>query len=394
MKRSPTLAILLAVLGSGCTDEEIPQEPVTCPKTSGTICTIAGNGVAGDGADGLPPMKTMLYTPTDISFAPDGALVVVDWNNHRIRQVQADGNFKIVAGVGELTPALGTDQVTERLNHPTDVTFDPQGRMVIAAWHNSLVKRLNPATGMLEDIAGTGARSFGGDGGPPLMAMLNLPASVLYDPAGNLLVSDQANQRIRMIDPTGMTITTIAGTGEKGYAGDGGPAMQAKFNLPIGQRGHPAAHIARSPAGDIYLADTDNNRIRRIDPAGMVSTVAGTGEPGSDKVEGLAIEAQLERPVDVALGPDGALYIADTENHCVRVVREGRISTVAGTCTRVCPTDLKHPCRCPSVDGACIGDGGPATAARLKRPTGIAVDREGNVFVADALNHRVRVIWR
>jgi DNA-binding beta-propeller fold protein YncE len=392
MKRA--VALLLAALAGGCTDEDIPPEPVTCAKVSGTICTVAGNGVAGDGADGLPLLKTMLYTPSDITFAPDGTLVIVDWNNHRIRQAQADGNLKIVAGVGELTPALGTDQVTDRLNHPTDVTFDPQGRMVIAAWHNSRIKRLNPASGMLEDIAGTGGRSYGGDNGPALMAILNLPASVLYDPAGNLLVSDQANQRIRMIEPANMTITTIAGSGEKGYAGDGGPALQAKFSLPIGQRGHPAAHIVRSTAGDIYLADTDNNRIRRIDPAGMVSTVAGTGMAGAEKVEGPALEAQLEHPVDVALSPDGALYIADTENHCVRVVRDGRISTVAGTCTRVCPADLKHPCRCPSVDAACLGDGGPATAARLKRPTGIAFDRDGNLYIADTLNHRVRVVWR
>jgi DNA-binding beta-propeller fold protein YncE len=368
-------------------------ESPPCPRTSGTICTVAGTGVAGDGEDGRLPLKTMLYDPTDIAFAPDGALVIVDWNNHRIRSVQKDGTLKIVAGVGELTPALGTDQVTDRLNHPTDVTFDPQGRMVIAAWHNSRIKRLNPATGLLEDIAGTGARSYGGDNGPALMAILNLPASVLYDPAGNLLVSDQANQRIRMIEPTAMTITTIAGTGDKGYAGDGGPALQAKFSLPIGQRGHPAAHITRSPAGDLYLADTDNNRIRRIDPTGMVSTVAGTGEPGSLNVEGPAIAAQLEKPVDVALAPDGALYIADTENHCVRVVRDGMISTVAGTCTRVCPSDLNHPCRCPSADAACLGDGGPARAAHLKRPTGIALDADGNLYIADMLNHRVRVVW-
>jgi DNA-binding beta-propeller fold protein YncE len=382
------IALLPALLFAGCSDEEIE-----CSRTSGTICTVAGTGVAGDGADHRLPTDTMLYDPSDIAFAPDGALVIVDWNNHRIRTVQADGTLKIVAGVGELTPALGTDEVTDRLNHPTDVTFDPQGRMVIAAWHNSRIKRLDPATGQLEDIAGTGGRSYGGDNGPPLQAILNLPASVLYDPAGNLLISDQANQRIRMVDPAGTTISTIAGTGEKGFAGDGGPAVQAKFSLPVGQRGHPAAHIARSAAGDLYLADTDNNRIRRIDPAGMVSTVAGTGVAGAEYPEGPALVAQLEHPVDVAVGPDGALYVADTENNCVRVIRDGLIATVAGTCTRVCPNDLNHPCRCPSVDGACIGDGGPATAAHLKRPTGIALDKDGNLYIADTLNHRVRVVW-
>jgi DNA-binding beta-propeller fold protein YncE len=391
MKRLTLLLPL--VLAAGCSDEAIPPAPIECPHTSGTICTVAGNGVAGDGADRRLPTDTMLYDPSDVAFAPDGALVIVDWNNHRIRRAQADGTLQIVAGVGELIPALGTDQVTDRLNHPTDVTFDPQGRMVIAAWHNSRIKRLDPATGMLEDIAGTGARSYGGDNGPALQAILNLPASVLYDPAGNLLVSDQANQRIRRIAPTTTIITTIAGTGEKGFAGDGGPAVMAKFSLPIGQQGHPAAHIALSAAGELFLADTDNNRIRRIDAAGMVSTVAGTGVAGAENPEGPALQAQLEHPVDVAVSPDGALYVADTENNCVRVIRDGVISTVAGTCTRVCPSDLNDPCRCPSVDAACIGDGGTARAAHLKRPTGIALDKDGNLYIADTLNHRVRVVW-
>jgi sugar lactone lactonase YvrE len=395
MKR---LALTVAALAlAGCYDPELapppPPPPAECPHTSGTICTVAGTGVAGDGADRQLPTKTMLYDPSDIAFAPDHSLVIVDWNNHRIRQLQPDGTLKIVAGVGELIPALGTDMVTDRLNHPTDVCFDPMGRMVIAAWHNSRIKRLNPASGELEDIAGTGARSYGGDGGPALSAIFNLPASVLYDPAGNLLVADQANQRIRRIDTT-MTVTTIAGSGVKGFSGDGGPALEAKFSLPVGQAGHPAAHITRGPAGDLYLADTENNRIRRIDPNGTVSTVAGTGVAGADNVEGSAANAQLEHPVDVALAPDGALYIADTENNCVRVVRDGQISTVAGTCTRVCGMDLKDPCRCPATDGACLGDGGPARGAHLKRPTGIAFDPDGNLYIADTLDHRVRVVYR
>jgi DNA-binding beta-propeller fold protein YncE len=391
MRRLFILSAALLAAG-GCEDFADPAPE--CPRTSGTICTVAGNGIAGDGADLRPAQQTMMYAPTDIAFAPDGALVIVDWNNHRIRTHQKDGTLKIVAGVGELTPALGSDLVTDRLNHPTDVTFDPQGRMVIAAWHNSRVKRLNPANGNLEDIVGTGARNYNGDNGPALMAELNLPAGVVYDPAGNLLISDQANQRIRLVDATTQMIRTIAGSGMRGFAGDGGPALEAQFNLPVGQRGHPAAHIARGPAGDIYLADTDNNRIRRIDPAGIVTTVAGTGLAGAENEEGPAIAAQLEKPVDVALAPDGALYVADTENNCVRVVRDGRISTVAGTCTRVCPADLNHPCRCPSTDAGCIGDGRPAREARLKRPTGIALDAEGNLYIADTLNHRVRVVWR
>ena len=392
MKR--TLAILLAVLGSGCTDEEIVPDPVSCPRTSGTICTIAGNGVAGDGADGLPALQTMLYTPTDIAFAPDGALVVVDWNNHRIRATNAEGRLRIVAGVGELAPDALLDEVGNRLNHPTDVTFDPQGRLVIAAWHNSRIKRVDMRSNSLDlvDIAGTGARSFGGDGGPATACDLNLPASVLYDQAGNLFVSDQANQRIRMIDAAGM-ITTIAGSGKRGFAGDGGPALKAEFALPVGQRGHPAGHIARMDDGTLFLADTENNRIRRIGPDGIVSTVAGNGNYGWNNDGNQALQAQLAYPVDVAIGPDQALYIADTENNCVRRVQGGTITTVAGVCGG-CGSALGDPCRCPATDAACIGEGGPATTARLKRPTGIAFDAQGNLYIADTLNHRIRVVYR
>jgi DNA-binding beta-propeller fold protein YncE len=388
--RSRAIAALLVI---GCGGTNPPSSDPACAKASGVICTLAGTGVAGDGADDQSPFATMLYAPTDVAFAPDGALVIVDWNNHRIRAVTKEGRLKIVAGEGELAGGLFPDEVTNRLNHPTDVTFDPEGRMVIAAWHNSRVKRLNQANGVLEDIAGTGGRGYGGDGGPALGAVLNLPASVVYDPAGNLLVSDQANQRLRVIDPNGV-ITTFAGSGMKGFAGDGGPAREAQFNLPVGQQGHPAAHIARSPQGEIFLADTDNNRIRRIDAAGMVSTLAGTGLAGAAGEGTAAAEAELDHPVDVAVGPDGALYVADTENNCVRVIRQGIISTLAGTCTRECPSDLGHPCRCLPSDALCIGDGGAARDAHLKRPTGIAFDPEGNLVVADTLNHRVRVIYK
>jgi sugar lactone lactonase YvrE len=357
------------------------------------MCTVAGTGVAGDGKDGLPPLQTRLYSPVDMAFAPGGALVIVDWNNHRIRAVGRDGRLQIVAGVGELAPDVAlTDEVGDRLNHPTDVTFDPQGRLVIAAWHNSRIKRVDLSTLDMVDIAGTGARSYGGDGGPATSCELNLPASVVYDPEGNLYVSDQANQRIRRITAGGL-ITTIAGSGKHGFAGDGGPALEAQFALPVGQRGHPAAHIARASDGTLYLADTENHRIRRIGPDGLVSTVAGNGTYGWAGDGGPATQAQLASPVDVAVGPQGVLYLADTENNCVRKVEGGLISTVAGVCGQCGSGGLEDPCRCPSTDAACIGDGGPATTARLKRPTGIAFDGDGNLYVADTLNHRIRVVY-
>jgi sugar lactone lactonase YvrE len=402
--RAATLIATALLAAIGC-DDGAGLEPITkpapmdpapaaCPRSSGAICTVAGTGIAGDGADLLPPQQTRLYAPVDLTFSPTGALVVVDWNNHRIRATNDQGLLRIVAGVGELAPEALNDDVGTRLNHPTDVIFDSQGRLVIAAWHNSRIKRVDMSTLDLEDIAGTGARSYGGDDGPAMKCDLNLPAGIVYDPAGNLIVSDQANQRIRLIDQSGI-IRTIAGSGMRGFAGDGGPALQAQFALPVGQRGHPAAHIALADDGTLYLADTENNRIRQITPGPerMVTTVAGNGKYGWAGDGGLATAAELAYPVDVAIGPDKALYIADTENNCVRKVQDGLITTVAGVCGG-CGSALDDACRCPSTDNVCIGDGRLATAARLKRPTGIAFDKEGNLYIADTLNHRVRVVYR
>jgi adhesin/invasin len=393
--RRAGLAALAALLGAaGCGSSDDGGDLFAgCKRESGTICTVAGTGVAGDGKDRLEPRKTQLYIPADIAFSPAGALTIVDWNNHRIRMLQPDGSLKIVAGDGELTPALITDEVGTRLNHPTDVTYDREGRMVIAAWHNSRIKRLDLATGMIEDIAGTGARAFGGDGGPAATAVFDLPASVVYDETGNLYVSDQANERVRCIDAMGI-VRTVAGTGEIGFAGDDGPVLQAKFNLPRGQQGHPAAHITRDGAGNLYLADTLNNRIRKIDLRGdRITTIAGEGKGGFAGEDAPALAAQLAGPVDVAFGPDGDLYIADTDNDCIRRVHEGRISTVAGQCG-VCANPDAPGCSCLPTDGACLGDGGPARGAKLRHPFGIAFDAAGNLFIADSLDHRIRVVFR
>ncbi len=380
--------LALALCATACA----APEPATCSRVSGTICTVAGTGVAGDGADNLFPLATMLYSPADVTIAPDGRLVIVDWNNHRIRMVKPDGRLKIVAGEGELATGAFVDEVSDRLNHPTDVIFDRQGRMVIAAWHNSRIKRLDLGTGKLDNIAGTGARSYGGDNGPALDALLNLPASVVLDADDNLIFSDQANQRLRKLTPAGI-ISTIAGSGRRGFEGDAGHALEASFKLPVGQQGHPAAHLARDAAGNMYLADTENNRIRRIGADGVVSTVAGNGNYGASGDGGDATAAELAGPVDVAIGPGGDLFIADSENNCVRALTGGKIRTVAGTCG-ACTGDANDHCRCQATDAACLGDGRPARSALLARPTGIAFDQVGNLFIADTLDHRIRVVWR
>jgi hypothetical protein len=356
---------------------------------SGNICTVAGTGVAGDGQDGLPGLETRLYLPQDVTFGPDGKLYIVDWNNHRIRSLADDGNLTIVAGIGELGTSAD-DPSTERLNHPTNVTFDPMapaGEMIIAAWHNSRIKKVTLGSGAIIDICGTGKRGFGGNGGPASTAILDLPVAVAFDPAGDMLIADQANQMIRKVDRATDIITTIAGTGHCADSvnpapcvlNDGGPATAAGFHFPIGQAASPGGRIAVASDGTIYVADTENYRLRRIDPAGTITTVAGNGSWGYAGDGGPATEAKLGRLGDVAVGAAGELYIADTDNDCVRVVTvDGTISTFAGQCAK----------------RGFSGDDGPATLAQLNRPYGLALGPSGELFVADTHNHRIRVVGR
>jgi len=344
----------------------------TCPPP--VIRTVAGNGLAGYDGDGRDPLATAFYLPQDLTVGPDRLLYLVDWNNHRLRRIR-NGVVETIAGTGELGDAEDGEALYTKFNHPTNVAFDHQGRLLIAAWHNSLVKRLDFSTGRIENVAGTGLRAFGGDGGPANEANLDLPSSVACDSKGNILISDQANYRIRLVDSAGI-IHTICGTSTPGYSGDGGPAALAQLRAPKGQAAPPAGRIAIDARDQIYIADTGNHVIRMIDTDGIIHTIAGTGQPGYSGDGEPATQAQLNTPSDVAVGPDGSVYIADTMNSVIRRVRpDGIIETIAGT-----------------GEQGFEGDGGPATNARLDRPYGVEVAPNGHVYIADTHNHRFRVV--
>ena len=342
--------------------------------TAPVIRTVAGSGLAGFNSDGARPIDTALYLPQDSTIGPDGRLYLVDWNNHRLRRITNDA-VETIAGTGELGDAKDGPALYAQFNHPTNVFFDAQGRMLIAAWHNSLVKRLDLATGLLENIAGTGARSYGGDDGPANDAALNLPSAVVIDKAGHVIFSDQANFRVRIVDASG-TIRTMCGTGTPGYSGDGGPALAAELKSPVGQAAPPAGRITIDTDDRIYIADTGNHAIRRIDTDGTITTVAGIGEPGYSGDDGPGAAAALDTPSDIAVARNGTLYIADTMNNAVRMVRpDGTITTLAGTGER-----------------GFSGDGGPAAQATLDRPYGVEVALNDSVYVADTHNHRIRLV--
>ena len=298
-------------------------------------------------------------------------------NNHRVRVL--DGSvMRTVIGTGELGDAPAGQALEIGLNHPTHVSFDPLGRLILSAWHNSMVLRMDFTTGHIEPIVGNGFRAYGGDGGPAIDAWVNLPVSTAFDAAGRMYISDQENQRIRMVD-TNDIITTVVGTGEPGFSGDGGPATEAQIFAPVGQAAAPTSRIAIDSDGNLYLADTANNRIRKIDTDGIINTVAGNGNIGSSGDGGLATEASLNFPIDIAIDEEDNLFIADTSNSCIRKVdTNGNITTFAGQC---------------GISGY-EGDGGHPTEARLDRPYGIAFDSEGNFYIADTHNHRIRVVLK
>lgn len=346
-----------------------------CEPGPGIVCAYMGTSIAGLGDDGLDPRQTDLYLPQDVTVASDGTVYVVDWNNHRIRTVR-DGVAVTVVGTGYLGDAPAGTATEVSLNHPTHITELPDGNIIVSAWHNSKILRYDPRTNDVEPICGTGARSYEGDGGPAIDAILDLPVATALGPDGSLYIADQANQRIRRIDPEGI-IDTIAGTGVPGFAGDGGPAAEAQISLPGGQAAPPAGRIATDAKGNLYIADSANHRIRKVDTAGMISTVAGDGTPTYRGDGGKAIKASLFRPSDVALDEHGNVFVADTDNSCVRKIDPaGVITTAVGVC-----------------GSPGLGDPGVAASEMfLDRPYGIGLDDDGTLYVADTHNHRIVVV--
>lgn len=353
--------------------------------TSGTITAVAGVssplGGGGYSGDGGPAVQAKFAYPRGISIDADGNLLIADGDNGRIRKV-VGGIVTTVAGLGGAGYAGdGGPATAARLRYPADVAAVPSGGFLIADTDNHRIRRVD-ADGTITTLAGRTTddgkvvSGYAGDGGQATAAELNLPRAVAPDGEGNVVVGDSGNGRLRKVDMTTGIISSIAGTGEAAFGGDGGPARDAQLNQPGG--------TAIDAGGNVLLADTYNNRIRRVGPDGTIDTVAGRDKRGFSLTEegGSATDAKLNRPMAVAAGANGDVFIADTGNSRIRkVTTDGTISAVAGT------TDLQG-----SPLSGFYGDDGPATEAALSQPTSVAVDGEGNVFIADTGNHRVRKV--
>lgn len=330
---------------------------------SQVIDLVAGNGYCCDPTDSLAATTASLYYPNGVAVDTAGNIFISEPN--RIRKVHTSGLTTIYAGSyggysGDGGPAINAKLESEA------VAVDGFGNVYSADWFNHYIRKINPA-GIISTIAGNGIQGFSGDGGLAINASLNGPYGLALDPAGNLYIADTDNNRIRKISSSGI-ITTVAGNGPQGFSGDGGLATFATLYHPIG--------ITFDAAGNLYIADHQNNRIRKVNTAGIISTIAGTGTLGSSGDGGPAIDAELNNPSGVACDHFGNVFIADVFNLRIRMINNmGVINTIAGAGTY-----------------GYSGDGGPAIAAEFKEPWGICTDFNGNVYIADIDNHRVRKI--
>ncbi|MBS1859407.1 MAG: hypothetical protein JST11_28795, partial [Acidobacteria bacterium] len=360
--------ITLTPSGTGNTPLSIPVKlTVNAPAAQGIITTVAGNGnVPFSGTGG--PATSAAAGAGAIALDPYGNLYIADAVSNRVLKVNAAGTISAFAGNGNYGfggdggPAAGASLFT-----PTGLAADSAGNVYIADSLDNRVRKVDPS-GTITTAAGNGSTGYSGDGGPATSAGIFAPNAVAVDAAGNLYIAD-SNNRIRKVDSSG-TITTIAG-GAIGFSGDGGPAAGAGLLLPGG--------LAVDGAGNLYIADIGDNRIRKVNAAGIISTVAGNGTKGFSGDGGPATAAGLNLSsshVGLAVDSTGNLYIPDPGNNRVRGVDAGgSITTVAGN----------------GIAGF-SGDGGPATSAGLNHPGDVAVDRSGNFYIADTSNNRVREV--
>lgn len=332
------------------------------------ITTIAGDSTAGFSGDGGPAVSAELYNPMGMAVDTIGNVYIADYNNNRVRKINLLGTIITIAGGGPASTGYSgdggpADSATMVL--PWGIALDKKGDLYIVDSGNGSVRKVDSA-GIISTVIGYGQYGFSGDGGPATSAQLYQPYGVFVDDTGNIFVTDTWNFRVRKVNAQGI-ITTIAGDGIAGYTGDGGPAISARLNIPAG--------IVGDHNGNLYIADLSNYCVRKIDPSGIITTVVGTGISGYSGDGGLASQAQIRGPNNLAFDKKGNLYISEHGYRIRMVDTAGIISTVVGN----------------GIQGF-SGDGGFATQAEIDRPSGIAFDRTGNMYFADIMNNRVRKV--
>jgi sugar lactone lactonase YvrE len=337
---------------------------------SGIICSVAGTGERGYTGDGGAATAATLSEPFMCVLDAHGNVYEAEAMNHCIRRLDAvTGVITTVAGTGqEGDSGDGGPAVQAAMNQPYSLDIDAAGNLYIVDRLNAVIRRLDAATGVITTIAGTGEPGYSGDGGPGTLAQLHEPNDCFLDGRGGLLIADVQDQRIRRLElATGM-ITTFAGSGEGARTGDGRPATEAGI---FGARAVCMDHL-----GNTYICERGGNGLRKVDAHGIITTFAGTGERGYSGDGGPALAATWGAPKALRCDTQGNVLVVDTENHAIR-----RIEAASGVVTTIAGGQLGGH-----------GDNGPATAAGLDRPHGCCVDAQGNLYIADSNNHRVRVV--
>ncbi|MCK4389748.1 MAG: hypothetical protein KAV83_05885 [Desulfobacterales bacterium] len=383
--------------------------------TSGTITTVAGKGgQKGSGGNGGQATDAKLNSPGGVSVDASGNIYIADTNNNWVRRVDAaTGNINRLAGVANREGGYDNDNIDAKIamiNKPMDVFADTSGDFFIADANNNRIRKVD-TSGIITTVAGDGTAGYSGDGGPATSAhidypigvclkntgeiviadtmnsclrqvdlgdvistltgtgdpLFNKPSQIAMDGSGNVYIADRGNHRIRKVDTSGK-VTTVAGTGTGAYSGDEGPATSAEIKWARG--------VFVDTSGNIYIADTLNHRIRKVDTSGIITTVAGTGTGAYSGDEGPATSAEINVPQGVCVDNSGNLYIADMNNYRIRKVgTSGIITTVAGNGNYT-----------PFQNGVL------ATSTTLNKPMGVFVDSSENIFIADRENHRIRVV--
>jgi uncharacterized protein (TIGR03437 family) len=342
-------------------------------SSNGTLTLVAGNGRAGYGGDGGPAARAQLNDPEGLAFDAAGNLYIADAQNNRVRIVSPSGVIDTFAGNGQSTfgggPRSFNDEgpATQGLLHlPTGVAVDKSGNVFIADTGDNLIRKVT-TDGIIHTFAGDSYPGFFDKiDGTALDSEFNKPTDVAFDGSGNLYVADSNNNMVRKISADGATISIFAGTGAAGWTGDTGDATAANIVAPTA--------IAFDKSGNLFILQSADGRIRKVDTSGKISTVAGSGVAGfSDGSD--ATKAQFSSPTGVAVDASGNLYVADQQNLRIRKVAGSAVSTIAGNGV------LSYS-----------GDNGPATAAQLSSPQGVAVDAAGNLYIADTANNVVRKV--
>lgn len=343
----------------------------------GKLIIIAGNGKEGYSGDGGPAKDASLSSPLAIALDPSGNIFIADSNNNLVRKIDADGIITTAAGYIEskyeknlkTCGKFGKPKLEKRgfgeeekdlttslsLDHPDSIAIDKEENLYISNSGNHTIVQIN--NGNVSLYAGTGEKGFSEDGISPLSAQLDIPAALATDHLGDLYFNDSENFRIRKVDGRTKTIITVAGNGGLGYSGDNGPAIYASLNMPMS--------LCFDQMGNLYIADSGNHRIRMVDMAtGIIMTVAGNGEAGYSGDGGKATSCNLNFPEGVAVDNEGNIYIADSGNNRIRMAerRSGIIRTIVG---------------------------GDALKEQLDHPSGLAVDPNRGLYIADTFNNRV-----